>query len=79
MALLKLRNIHPRTHSGLISEFGLNFVKDGTIEEDYARYLVKAETKRVMADYDVIICLQKKRQKKSFMTPKSFWIELKKQ
>lgn len=53
MALLKLRNIHPRTHSGLISEFGLNFVKDGTIEEDYARYLVKAETKRVMADYDV--------------------------
>ncbi len=53
MALLTLRDIHPRTHSGLISEFSLNFVKDGSIEDVYAKILVKAETKRVMADYDI--------------------------
>lgn len=40
-------------HSGLVSEFGLHFVKNGTIEDVYAKILVKAETKRIMADYDV--------------------------
>lgn len=53
MAVLVLKDIHPRTHSGIISEFGLRFVKDGTIEDIYAKILSKAETKRVKADYDV--------------------------
>jgi len=53
MAILILKDIHPRTHSGLISEFGLHFVKNGTIEDVYAKILAKAETKRIMADYDV--------------------------
>lgn len=38
---------------GLYSEFALHFVKDGTIEDDYAKILAKAETKRIMADYDI--------------------------
>lgn len=32
MAILILKDIHPRTHSGLILEFGLHFIKNGTIE-----------------------------------------------
>lgn len=50
-ALLILKDIHPRTHSGLIVDFGLHFVNDGTIEDFYAKILAKAETKRIMADY----------------------------
>jgi uncharacterized protein (UPF0332 family) len=48
-----LKKIYPRTHSGLISEFGLHFVKNGIIEEDFAKILSKSEIKRVKADYDI--------------------------
>ncbi len=32
-ALLELKDIYPKTHSGIISKFGLEFVKDGFIDE----------------------------------------------
>ncbi len=52
-ALLTLENIYPKTHSGVVSQFGLKFVTEGLIEEFYAKSLVRAETKREKADYDV--------------------------
>lgn len=36
-ALLALRRIHPKTHTGVISQFGLQFVTEGLIEELYGR------------------------------------------
>lgn len=52
-ALLALKSIYPRTHTGLVSQFGLNFVTEGIIEDFYAKSLAKAETERQKADYDV--------------------------
>lgn len=52
-ALLALKNVYPRTHAGLVSQFGLNFAAEGLIEDFYAKSLAKAETKREKADYDV--------------------------
>jgi len=52
-ALLALRSIYPKTHAGVVSQFGLQFVTEGLIEDLYAKSLVKAETKREKADYDI--------------------------
>ena len=52
-ALLALRGIHPKTHAGVVSQFGLQFVTEGLIEELYAKSLAKAEAKREKADYDI--------------------------
>jgi uncharacterized protein (UPF0332 family) len=42
-----------KTHAGVISQFGLQFVNGGLIEEWYAKSLTKAQTKREKADYDI--------------------------
>lgn len=36
-ALLTLKDHHPKTHKGLISEFGLQFVASGSIEDFYGK------------------------------------------
>jgi len=51
-ALLALRGIYPKTHAGVVSQFGLQFA-EGLIEELYAKSLAKAEAKREKADYDI--------------------------
>lgn len=46
--------VHPdigKTHSGLISAFGLHLVKSGRIPVEYGRALNKAEELRLIADY----------------------------
>ncbi|NQE53918.1 hypothetical protein C5S29_10020 [ANME-1 cluster archaeon GoMg3.2] len=52
-SLLALRDIYPRTHAGVVSQFGLQFVNGGLIEELYAKSLAKAQTRREKADYDI--------------------------
>jgi len=52
-ALLALKNIYPKTHTGVVSQFGLQFVTEGVIEELYAKSLAKAEMKREKVDYDI--------------------------
>ena len=52
-ALLALKDVYPRTHAGVVSQFGLQFVNEGLIEELYAKSLAKAQTKREKADYDI--------------------------
>lgn len=31
-ALLSTKNIHPRSHGGVVSQFGLEFVKEGVVD-----------------------------------------------
>ncbi len=50
-ALLLKRNIVVKTHRGLISRFGQEFVDKGVIEKDYGRILRIAEETREDADY----------------------------
>lgn len=52
-SLLGLKSIYPRTHAGVVSQFGLQFVNEGLIEELYAKSLTKAQTMREKADYDI--------------------------
>ncbi len=52
-ALLDLRDKHPKTHAGVISQFGEEFVKTGYVEKIYGEMLSQAETLRAKADYDI--------------------------
>jgi len=38
-ALLALKSVYPKTHAGVVSQFGLQFVNAGLIEELYAKSL----------------------------------------
>ena len=50
-ALLLKRNITVKTHKGLLSKFGLEFVDKGVVEKYYGRALRIAEELREEADY----------------------------
>ncbi len=52
-SLLALKSVYPKTHAGVISQFGLQFVTVGLIEEFYAKSLAKTQIKREKADYDI--------------------------
>ena len=52
-ALLLKRNITVKTHKGLLSKFGLEFVNEGVVEEYYGRALRIAEELREEADYSI--------------------------
>ena len=53
-ALLLLKGLVPKKHSGTISLFGKYYVKDGEIEDHYGKSLTKAFQLRSMADYNVM-------------------------
>lgn len=57
-ALLSLKEIYPETHKGVVLHFGLQFVKDGFIEEMYGRAFRIAKEQRETADYgiDIEVC-----------------------
>jgi uncharacterized protein (UPF0332 family) len=52
-ALLSVKEIYPKAHKGVISKFGLEFVKKGLIEDTYGRALNHAKDRREVAEYDV--------------------------
>ena len=43
-ALLLMKEIIPKKHSGVISMFGLHFVKEGDIEEFYGKIFGRSES-----------------------------------
>jgi uncharacterized protein (UPF0332 family) len=51
--LLSIKELYPRTHKGVISQFGLEFVKTGFMEDVYGRALTHAKDRREIADYDL--------------------------
>ncbi|RLI78182.1 HEPN domain-containing protein [Archaeoglobales archaeon] len=52
-ALLSVKSIHPKTHKGVVSKLGLEFVSKGYLDEIYGKALVKALKLREKVDYDV--------------------------
>ncbi len=52
-ALLLTMDISPKTHKGLISKFGQEFMKMEKEARDYATILSKAEDLREIADYGI--------------------------
>jgi HEPN domain len=54
-----LKDVHPKTHSGAIREFGLRFVKGEEVEEYYGKALRFAKEKREKSDYDFFVVISK--------------------
>ena len=54
-AALSLKNIKTRTHSGVLNQFGLHFVKEGFVDEMCSRAFSIALEDRGEADYDVFV------------------------
>ena len=52
-ALLLKKDITVKTHKGLLSKFGLEFVEKGVVEKYYGRALRIAEELREEADYSI--------------------------
>jgi len=52
-ALLSTKNIFPKTHKGIIAQFGLEFVKEGIVEEYYIKVISTARESRERADYGI--------------------------
>jgi uncharacterized protein (UPF0332 family) len=50
-ALLSERNIYPKTHRGLISQFALEFVKTGEFRKEIFYLFTRAQEDREEADY----------------------------
>jgi uncharacterized protein (UPF0332 family) len=52
-ALLRLKDITPRTHKGVVSQFGSEFVRKGDMEAFYAKAINYARESREDADYGI--------------------------
>ena len=50
-ACLLSEGLKPKTHGGVISEFGRVFIKTGEFEKELGQILNELEEERVMADY----------------------------
>ena len=59
-ALLSKKDIYPRTHRDLISQFGLEFVKDGTFNKELFDLFNRAQEDREEVDYGLLPGLNKK-------------------
>jgi uncharacterized protein (UPF0332 family) len=53
-ALLSEKNIYPKTHRGLISQFGLQIVKGGKFKKEIFDLFARAQEDREEADYGLL-------------------------
>ncbi|AEK73473.1 hypothetical protein GQS_07885 [Thermococcus sp. 4557] len=53
-ALLLIKGITPKKHSGTLSMLGMSYIKEGLLDEYYGKALTKAFQMRSQADYNVM-------------------------
>lgn len=63
-ALLSEKNIYPKTHRGVISQFGLKFVKEGEYEKEIFDLFARAQEDREEADYGLLSEIEEEEAKK---------------
>lgn len=63
-ALLSEQNIYPKTHHGVISQFGLKFVKEGKFEKEIFDLFARAQEDREEADYGLLAEIEEEEAKK---------------
>lgn len=56
-ALLAEKQVHPKTHRGVISQFGWAFVKSGTFRRELFELFARAQEDREEADYGLLVGL----------------------
>jgi len=62
-ALLAERDLYPKTHRGVISQFGLIFVKAGQFDREIFDFFVRAQEDREEADYGVLVEIEEEEVK----------------
>lgn len=77
-ALLALKDVYPRTHRGVVTQFGLQFIKNGFIKELYGRTFRIAKELRETADYDVDIDILQRDAKEEVERAEKFLARVKK-
>lgn len=63
-ALLSEKNRYPKTHRGVISQFGLKFVKEGEFEKEIFDLFARAQEDREEADYGLLSEIEEEEAKK---------------
>ena len=76
-ALLLTKNIKVKTHSGLISKFGDNFIKTKIFPKDLGKIFRKAFDKRLVGDYDYSESIAKGNAEEVLKSGKEFIKKLK--
>jgi uncharacterized protein (UPF0332 family) len=74
-ALLFLKNITPKTHSGLMSSFGKEFVKTGQFDKYLFKRFIRSQKKREEADYEDVDFISKKIAKNIIDLAETFVVE----
>ena len=76
-ALLLTKDIRPTSHAGVVSLFGLHFVKDGLIERDYARMISQGLDLREDGDYGIYTDVTKARASEILSDAQKFFVKIK--
>ena len=76
-ALLLKRDITVKTHKGLLSKFGLEFVDEGVVEKYYGRALRIAEELREEADYSIFRDISKEEAEAIVKDAEKFLVRIK--
>ncbi len=63
-ALLAERGMYPKTHRGVISQFGLEFVKGGKFERAIFDLFARAQEDREEADYGLLSGIEEEEARK---------------
>lgn len=77
-ALLSIKNIFPKTHKGVISQFGLKFVKEGIIGDTHLKAMSNARESRERADYGIGYKFKKEEAESIINNAQSFLEQVKK-
>lgn len=59
-ALLRIYGKEPKTHEGVIMEFGITFIKTGLVGKEFGIMLRKAEEARESGDYKIFAVFERK-------------------
>lgn len=76
-ALLLLKGIDARRHTGVTSHFGQEFVKSGRVDRRYSRLLRKAMEDRGVADYDPEVRATRREAEEAIANAEEFLLKAK--
>ena len=71
-SLLAYDKFDSKTHSGIISYFNRNYVKDGRIDKRYSQILTNSQRIRTKSDYDDLYVADKETAEKQLKDAKEF-------
>jgi uncharacterized protein (UPF0332 family) len=71
-AALALEGINAQSHVAVRRRFGLNLVKTGKIEKDFAQILTKEKEDRDLSDYNIHIEIDRDTAEKRFIDAENF-------